>query len=803
MASPYPVYREIASLLNNNPELARDIDLDQLQPIIRLSHGAPGVLLDLDVLRTVEQIYSDRTSRKKIPTKLKIKVTSLPKAIPEDPQQQESGPAPTRQKLKPKLKVPKLKFKANAEPKPKPDSRPALEWDERWLLLNKNHRMALDMSQDDLERIIRWSDQTYYLNPESAPDMLHDDVYDYVKRIYNTRRLGTTDKKQTMQSISSDTGVGAESISSDTEATSKPRKERDAKLPIPLRSLDNMFLGEGDVAKWNAAHPGDKQISTKMDGTSALLHQGHLYTRGDATMGRDISHVIPYLDLPSIPDHLAVRGEIVMAKNLFNQKYKGKKGSNSIRKVNRNSVSGSIGAINHIDPEFLSDLTFAAYELIDMTTPGTIQSKPSDAFRMLEEMGFKTAYHETLSSITDENLSEIYRRLLDTYEFEIDGLVVHVDRPYMRETKKNPEYAQAFKEALAADIAITEITDIEWNPSQYGYLKPTVIYNPVEIGGVTLERATAHNAREVVKKGLGPGAKVEVIYWGKVNPRVHRVLEPVEPYMPKVPYKWVGNAAEPADIMVDHEAGDADPDTKRLISIKSIHKFLVEIGAKGIGETTVEKIYDRGFTDVSQFIHLEADDIAFLGPNVSKKMIKAIQDALMSITVPQLMAASKIFGRGLGTKKFSKVVQSNPEFLVERLTKEEYVQLLLGVEGFAKKTSELAAENMLDFWEFVDDIIPTDTYEAIINNTVALFQQSETGNSDINGKRFCLTGFRDKTITDFITMNGGIIQSGCNASTNVLIRSSSSYTNKKTEFAESHPSIELVEQDTFKEKYGL
>jgi NAD-dependent DNA ligase len=273
--------------------------------------------------------------------------------------------------------------------------------------------------------------------------------------------------------------------------------------------------------------------------------------------------------------------------------------------------------------------------------------------------------------------------------------------------------------------------------------------------------------------------------------------------MPKVPYKWVGDAAEPADIKVDHEAEDADPDMKRLISIKSIHKFLVEIGAKGIGETTVEKIYDQGFTDVGQFIHLEADDIAFLGPNVSKKMIKSIQDALMSITVPKLMAASKVFGRGLGTKKFSKVVQSNSEFLVERLTKEEYVRLLLGVEGFAKKTAELAAENMLDFWAFVDDIIPTDTYEAIINNTIALYQQSETGHSDINGKKFCLTGFRDKTITDFITTNGGIIQNGCNGSTNVLIRSSSSYTNKKTEFAESKPSIELVEQDVFKEKYGL
>jgi len=769
------VYKEIASLLNDNPDLAKDIDLEQLKPIIQLSYGAPSVLLDTDALHIVEQIYLDRTSAPKLTPKLKIKLKSLPKAVPQT--QEPQHPEPIRKKLTPKLRVPVLKFKANANPQ------------NAWLKLNEDHRMALDMSQEELERIIRWSDQAYYNSPESEPDMLRDEVYDYVKRTYNTRRLGTTDKKETMKSISSSTGVGA-----------KPRKERDTKLPVPLRSLDNMFLGEGDVAKWTADHPGAKLVSAKMDGTSALLHQGHLYTRGDATMGRDISHVIPYLDLPQIPDHLAVRGEIVMAKDLFSQKYKGKKGSSGIRKVNRNSVSGSLGTVNHIDPGFLSDLTYAAYEVID--TRKQQQIKPSDAFRMLEDMGFKTAYHELVDTVTDESLSEIYHRLLDSYEFEIDGLVVQVDRPYVRETKKNPDYAQAFKEALTSDIGVTEVIDIEWNPSQYGYLKPTVIYKPVEIGGVTLQRATAHNAREVVNKGLGPGAKIEVIYWGKVNPRVHRTLEPVEPYMPKVPYRWVGDAAEPADIKID-EVLDADPDMQRLISIKSIHKFLVEIGAKGIGEVTVEKIYDQGFTDIAQFIHLEADDIAFLGPNASKKMIGSIQDALMSITVPKLMAASKVFGRGLGTKKFSKVVQSNSEFLVERLTKEEYVKLFLGVEGFAKKTAELAAENMLDFWEFVDYIIPSDMYEAIINNTITLYQQSETGHSDINGKKFCITGFRDKTITDFITANGGTIQSGCNGSTNVLIRSSPSYTNKKTEFAESKPSIELTDQDAFKEKYGL
>lgn len=771
MASPYPVYKDIAAMLDADPELANQIDLDQLKPIIDLSYGAPSVLLSCDVLKRVAEIYAQRSKSKLKPKpKPKLGLKLKLKPAPELPTESESeSESESKSRIKAVIRKKPADMKANIK------------------RLNNNHHLALDMTQLQLEKLLKWSDQKYYLpqEDEAEPDLLTDNVYDYIKALYNKRRLLTNDRSVTMQSISSKTGVGARA------ETDKPRRERDTKLPLVLRSLGNLFIGTGDVDKWTQKNTGPYVISAKMDGTSALYHRGRLYTRGDAVLGRDISHTIQYLNLPEIPDNLAVRGEIVMSEHKFDTIFKGKKGATGLRKVNRNSVSGSLGTINNIDPTFLKELTFAAYEIINIDT--AIQMAPSQAFKKLTEMGFHTAIHYTMDSPTDSTLSALYHNILDTYEFKIDGLVVQTDQTYRRETKKNPGYAKAFKEALDDDVAVTEVINIEWNPSQYGYLIPTVIYKPVEICGVTLERATAHNAREVIKLGLGPGAKIEVIYWGKVNPRVNKVLEAVDPDLPKVPYEWVPNDKEPVNIRT------TDTDQSAII-IKKIHKFLVEIGAKGIGETTVEKIYNKGHVTIGDFINLKSSDISFLGPNASVKMVNSIKKAMSSITVSQLMAGSKVFGRGLGSKKFNKVIEQHPDFVVDRMSRSEYISLLMSVDGFAKKTAELAAEGMEAFWDFVDTEIPSDVYEDIIENTISKsdkIQGNEHGHSEINGKNICITGFRDKDITNFIESNGGRVQSGCNTQTHILIRKDSSYNNKKTDFAASNSSIRLMDKDEF------
>jgi DNA ligase (NAD+) len=435
-----------------------------------------------------------------------------------------------------------------------------------------------------------------------------------------------------------------------------------------------------------------------------------------------------------------------------------------------------------------------------------IQVAPSRGFAALIDMGFQVAWHQQLEGVkvTDEQLSAIYTDLLKSYQYEIDGLVIQTDRAYTRESKKNPDYAKAFKEALDNDTAITVVTNVEWNISQDGYIKPTVVFNPVKIGNINISRASAHNARMVVEMGIGIGAKIEVIYWAKVNPRINLVLEPVEPSMPSIPYVWVssGKSGEkPADIKVTDTQDDS---VSRTIQVKRIHKFLVEIGAKGIGETTVEKIYDLGHQTVGDFINITDDDVAFLGPTASKKLVKSINDAMRSITFPKLMAGSKVFGRGLGTTRFTQLLKAYPdgELVTDRKSRQEYIDMFLKVNGFAQKTAELAADGMEEFWKFVDNEIPGSLYEKILDNTIGMVEEPKVSGAGaaLKGKKICITGFRDRTISDFIEANGGTVQGTCNGSTNMVVRPDESYTNKKTEFAEEH-NIRIITKEDFMSEY--
>lgn len=766
----YPVYRQIAELLTDDPSYAYNIDLNDLSPVIALSHNVS--LMPKDVLKTVEGIRDQRTHKKLINNKTK----TMP----------HSG--------KPKLNITIRK----------PTVASASTPETMVARLNADHTLASSLTTAQLESLLKWSDKMY--DSGKSVDLLEDIVYDYVKRIYNQRVHKTNDKLVTMRSISSETGVGI-----------KPTRERSVKLPIALRSLDNLFMGEGDVSAWSSKMPGSYHISCKMDGTSALYHDRNLYTRGDAALGRDISHVLPYLKLPEV--NYSVRGEIVINKDVFDNKYMGKSnGNKGIRKVNRNSVSGALSSIHHMDPEFLGDLEFLAYEII---TDDTKQMAPSEQFKIMANDGFKTAFNYGAPLIDDKGLSDKYTDLVENYEYKIDGLVIKVDQPYIYESSKNPEYAKAFKEHLAQDVAVTTVTNIEWNPSQYGYLIPTVVYEPVTIAGVTLSRATAHNAREVQRLGLGVGAEVEVIYWGMVNPRINKVLTPVTVSLPDVPYEWVPNDKdEMVNIRYKESRSDASSgtgmgasagsgasvvdDMVHTIRMKKIYAFLVNIGAKGLGLTTVEKIYksDEKLRSVGSFINLEEKHILFLGKQTSVNITKSIREAMEKLTLPALMAGSRVFGRGLGERKFNKVFEEYPDFISERYTRDQYITMLTSVDGFGVKTATLAADGMDDFWEFVDTQLSDSVLIRIMDNTYTETVSDDTVDQGIKGKNICITGFRDSEIKDYIERNQGTVQANCSSSTHMVIRKTSNYTNKKTEMAEAR-NIPILSQSDFRETYKL
>jgi NAD-dependent DNA ligase len=636
-------------------------------------------------------------------------------------------------------------------------------------------------SQDDLKSLLTACDLAY---EQGQSTELTDPEYDWVKRIYNQRRLKTTDKSAVLTSISSPTGVGIS-------------RARNVRLPMALRSLDNIFYGEGDVLKWAASAPTGCgfHFSAKMDGISALYYAGEaLFTRGDAVTGRNISHILPLLKnrLPKVPYY--VRGELIINKKTFQENFQGLPGRGNAR----NSVAGALASIHHVDTAFLNEVEFIAYEIIPDAQTDTRAASPQAQFAQLAADGFTVAAHKTFheEGITDETLAAYYADLSVNYAYDIDGIVVAQNTGYTRHPDKNPPYARAFKQALECLMAPSRVTGIEWNASSYGYLIPTVLYEPVGICGVTLARATGESARYIVDHGLGPGAEVEIIYHGKVNPRINQVFTPVAPEMPpEGAWEWIPRAGMDGEPIHIRAVGEYNQST---IEIKGLTRFLSELGVKNIGEGMVKHLYEEGFTSIKHLLRMTPEEIRFMGPKNSLTIPAGIQRALTEASLVTLMNSSGVFGRGLGERKLVNLVAMYPDIVTWQAWSKELIEK---VDGFAGKTAQIVVDRMPAFVTFLADhaIRPPGPIES--TPTVHV-QPAQTASSDLNGKNVCLTGFRDKNISAYLAANGAKEQNTCTKSTDLLLIPHEGYENKKTDMA-GKTGIPILTGAEFRAKYSV
>ena len=514
-----------------------------------------------------------------------------------------------------------------------------------------------------------------------------------------------------------------------------------------------------------------------MDGISGLYRAGQLFSRGDAITGRDLSHVLPLLKtvLPADAPWY-VRGELIMNRGTFKDKFQGQPGRNNPR----NSVSGALASIHGIDRDFLAEIEFIAYEIIPVDPTAAVM-RPSEQFALLKAAGFSVAAGKPVDRIDDASLAAYYAELNQDYAYDIDGIVATRDATYTRHPDKNPPYARAFKQALECLLAPSRVTAVEWNPSSYGYLIPTVLYEPVQICGVTLSRATGESARYIIEHGLGPGAEVEVIYHGKVNPRIHQVFTPVEPDLPpEGVWEWVPRGDEEPPIHIRA----VDGYNAETIQVKLLARFLAELGVKNVGEGLVKRLYEAGQTTIRHLLTMTPADIRFMGPKTSETIPAGIRAAVQAASIPTLMTSSGVFGRGFGDKKFQKLIQVYPDLLTWPAWPTEAIEK---VDSFAGKTAKVLTARMPAFLAFLAEngipVEPVDRVDPVLPSIVATPAASE--NNELSGKNVCLTGFRDAAIQTYLTRIGAKEQAACNKSTALLVIKPG-YTNKKTEFAQAN-----------------
>ena len=519
------------------------------------------------------------------------------------------------------------------------------------------------------------------------------------------------------------------------------------RLPYEMWSMDKIKPDTHALTYWITKYQGPYIISCKLDGVSGLYStEGDipkLYTRGNGKIGQNISHMIPYLKLPKIPN-MVVRGEFIIPKNVFENKYAAKFANP------RNLVAGIVNRLS-VD-EQIRDVHFVAYELI---VPKEVN--PGNQLEMLQNTGFEVVLYNTTPGISNELLSNTLVKWRKEYIYEIDGIIVTDDANYPRKTG-NPEHSVAFKMVISDQIAEAIVTDVLWAPSKDGYLKPRVRIQPIKIGGITIEYATGFNAGFIEKNKIGVGAIVEIIRSGDVIPHIRRVVHSSDtPLMPIVPYKWNDTHI---DIVLENIASSME------VREKNITAFFKGIGVDGLGQGNIARIMGAGFNDLSKIIGMSESDLMKIEgfkTKMASKIYNGIHDKIANVSLIKLMSASNIFGRGFDEKRIALILDEYPNILTSTETSEEKIDRVTNIKGMASKTAIAFVSKIPDFMLFLEK-------EGLQSK---LHQPTTTHNSTnvatnhvLRGKTIVITGFRDKELLEFLQNVGGNL--GSNVSKNTF-----------------------------------
>jgi NAD-dependent DNA ligase/DNA polymerase/3'-5' exonuclease PolX len=592
------------------------------------------------------------------------------------------------------------------------------------LLTSYRKHGLTSLSQVQLEEIIETLNNAYHNSSPLVEDNEFDAIKDYYENKY--KKLGT---------------VGAAVASKVT-------------LPYLMASMDKIKPDTDALINWTKKYKGPYLLSCKVDGVSGLYstegNQPKLYTRGDGCVGQDISHLIPHLRLPR-EKNIVIRGEFLIKKDVFLLKYKGE------FKNPRNMVAGIVNQ-KSVDLTKIKDVQFVAYEVLKPVL------KPSDqmAFLQQREKEIDCVQFLMQDKLTNDSLSSLLLEWRKSYLYEIDGIIVAENRIFERtSTLQNPCWAFAFKMILTEQIAEAHVLGVIWTPSKDGYLKPRVQISPVSLGGVLIEYATGFNGAFIEDNKIGVGTIIEIIRSGDVIPHIRAVkVSSSNAMMPSVPYKWNDSHV---DVILENM--DLD-DTVRE---KNITCFFKGIEVDGLGSGNVNRIIQAGFTTVEQIINMTLNDflkVEGFQLTMATKIHDGIRLKLEAASLLTLMSSSNLFGRGFSEKKIEVILSEYPTILMSKETKQERINKLLNVKGFALKTAEAFVEKIPDFLAFLKRCALD--YK-LLGTSTSIPSSSSSSSLLLEGKTFVLTGFRDKELEEKLKSMGAKIGSSVSKNTYMVV----------------------------------
>ncbi|APX97522.1 NAD-dependent DNA ligase LigA [Natronorubrum daqingense] len=286
-------------------------------------------------------------------------------------------------------------------------------------------------------------------------------------------------------------------------------------------------------------HADDLQYvcEPKFDGVSMefVYEDGSLeraVTRGDGREGDDVTRnartigSVPQQLHGDYPEFLAVRGEVYMPKDAFQ--------AHNRERIERgeepfaNPRNATAGTIRQLDPSIVADRPLEVF-YFDVLEASDLEDSHSAELERFPKWGLRVTDHIEYADDIDEAIDYRDRmlELRDDLNYEIDGTVIKVDDREAREelgrTARHDRYAFAYKFPARAEV--TPIVDVAVQVGRTGRLTPVALLEPVDVGGVTVSRASLHNPEEIAEKNVNVGDTVRVQRAGDVIPYVEEVVE--------------------------------------------------------------------------------------------------------------------------------------------------------------------------------------------------------------------------------------------------------------------------------------
>lgn len=645
---------------------------------------------------------------------------------------------------------------------------------------SKNERMK------ELVSLLNKASRAYYQEAqEIMSNYEYDRLYDELKELED--ELGIT------LSNSPTVNVGYEVVSE------LPKERHES----PMLSLDKTkeveelknFVGDQEVL-----------ISWKMDGLTVVLtyRDGKLYkavTRGNGEVGEVITNNAKVFK--NVPVQIAYQGELILRGEAVIGYKDFEKINQEIEDVDaryknpRNLCSGSVRQLNN-QITAKRNVMFYAFTLVQADGVD-FQNSRACQMEWLKLQGFTTVEYYMVTRDTVEDEVAKFSSKISENDFPSDGLVLtYDDIAYGRSlgrTAKFPRDSFAFK--WQDEIRETVLREIEWSPSRTGLINPVAIFDPVELEGTTVSRASVHNISIMEELELGIGDRIEVYKANMIIPQIAENLtrSGVKDIPCKCPVcqgetkiRQVGNAKALYCMNPECQAKH----------VKSFALFVSRdaLNIEGLSEATLEKFISRGYIHTfADIFHLDQykekiQKMEGFGEKSYKKLTESIEKA-RTTTLPRVIYSLGIAGIGLAN---AKVICRELKYDVESLLKvsEEELNEIQGV-------GEVLAKAFVGYFA---DAKHVENFRRLLNE-LTIPEEAVTKQQIFEGVNFVITGsvkhFANRgEVKELIESLGGKVTGSVTSKTNYLINNDVTSTSSKNKKA-NELGIPIISEETFLE----